>query len=162
MSNLLDTVAQFFTDTGWEFSRDDQESILLTGYEGDNGRWPFFAWAIEEHHQVALYSQMPAPIPEARRGAAAEYITRANYDMIIGSFDLDLEDGDCRFKTSIDVTSDRLSVALVGQMVLANVIMMDRYLPGLIEVIENDVEPAVAVAAVEAKLPRFESESESE
>ncbi len=151
MTKLLDTVAQFFSQNDWQFDRHDEESTLVAGYQGENGKWPFFAWAREDEHQVVLYSQVPAPIPEGKLLAVAEYITRANYDMIIGSFELNLDDGDCRFKTSIDVADGELTIGMVEEMAGANVVMMDRYLYGLIEVVENDVEPAAAIAEVEAE-----------
>ena len=45
--------------------------------------------------------------------------------------------------------ADRLVPALVGPLVYANVLMMDRYLPGLMSVIYGNVAPAEAVAKAE-------------
>jgi hypothetical protein len=62
---------------------------------------------------------------------------------------MDWEAGEVRFKTSADVDGDRLSLALARQMVEANVVMMDRYLPGLQAVIAGRQTPAAALAEVE-------------
>ncbi len=72
--------------------------------------------------------------------AIAEFITRANYGLVIGNFELDFSDGELRYKTAIDVEDDNLSFALIKQMVYANVIIMDKYLPGIMAVIEGKVE----------------------
>lgn len=52
-------------------------------------------------------------VPEDRRLALAEFLTRANYGLFIGNFEMDWQDGEVRYKTSIDVAGDRLSTALV-------------------------------------------------
>ena len=79
----------------------------------------------------------------------AEFITRANYGMIVGSFEMDYGDGEVRYKTSIDVEGDRLSLGLVRQLVYINVLMMDRYLPGIMKVAYGDVDPAAAIDSIE-------------
>ena len=80
-------------------------------------------------------------------------MTRANYGLIIGNFEMDFSDGEVRYKTSIDVEDededDRLSVALIKNLVYANVLTMDRYLPGVMSIIYGDVSPAQAIAQME-------------
>jgi hypothetical protein len=71
--------------------------------------------------------------------------------MIIGNFEMDFEDGEIRYKTSIDVEGDSLSSALIKRLVYANVMMMDAYLPGIMSVIYGDVEPKDAIAQVEGQ-----------
>jgi hypothetical protein len=78
-------------------------------------------------------------------------LTRANSGMIIGNFELDFADGEIRYKTSIDVKGDFLSFELIKQLVYANVMMMDEYLPGIMSVIDSDVEPKDAIAQIEGQ-----------
>ncbi len=70
--------------------------------------------------------------------------------MIIGNFELDFTDGEIRYKTSIDVEGDRLTSALIRQLVYANVTMMDEYLPGIKAVVEGELSPEDAIAKIEA------------
>jgi len=42
-----------------------------------------------------------------------KFLTRANYGMMIGNFEMDFTDGEIRYKTSIDVEGDKLSSALI-------------------------------------------------
>ena len=83
----------------------------------------------------------------------AEFLTRANYGLIIGNFEMDLTDGEVRYKTGIDVEGDRLSAALVKNLVYANVLTMDQYLPGIMRLIYADVSPAEAIVQVEGPAP---------
>ena len=79
----------------------------------------------------------------------AEFITRANYGMIIGNFELDFSDGEVRYKTSIDVEGAELVPAVIRQLVYANVLTMDRYLKGIMAVAFGGVDPEMAVKSVE-------------
>jgi hypothetical protein len=85
-----------------------------------------------------------------KKQVLAECITRENYGMIIGNFELDFNDGEIRYKTSIDAEGERLSLALIKQVVYANVTMIDHHLPGIMAVIESDVSPVDAFAQIES------------
>ncbi|WP_217360014.1 YbjN domain-containing protein, partial [Anabaena sp. UHCC 0253] len=86
----------------------------------------------------------------------------ANYGMINGNFELDFNDGEIRYKTSIDVDGDKLSFALIKNLVYANVIMMDEYLPGIINVIESDISPELAINPIEQNQEINQSSDEIE
>jgi len=69
--------------------------------------------------------------------------------MTIGNFELDFNDGGIRYKTSIDVEGGRLTPALIKTLAYTNVSMMDEYLPGIRAVLEGNVAPSDAIAAIE-------------
>jgi hypothetical protein len=149
MTPILETIVRFFEEEDWHILRLEEEPILQAIFRGESGEWPCYAIAHEEQQQFAFYSLCPVHAPEEMRMAVAECITRANHHLIIGNFELDFEDGEIRYKTSIDVEGDRLSLALIQQMVYANLAMMDHYLPGIMAVLYGGVSPAEAIAEIE-------------
>jgi hypothetical protein len=48
------------------------------------------------------------------------------------------------------VEGSNLTFDLIKQLVYTNVTMMDEYLPGILSVIEGDVEPKDAIAQIES------------
>ncbi|MEM9213241.1 MAG: YbjN domain-containing protein [Cyanobacteria bacterium P01_F01_bin.150] len=142
-------LTKFFQDDDWSFTHLAGENALHLAFIGENGRWHCIAQAREDKQTIAFYSICPIATPENRRGAIAEFITRANYGMVIGNFEMDFSDGEIRYKTSIDVEGSVLNSALIRQLVYTNVLTMDQYLPGILAVIEEGVEPGVAVERVE-------------
>ena len=146
---IFATIVNFFKKFGWLFSQFAEEPILYITYQGKNGRWNCSAKAREQQQQFVFYSVCPVTAPESQRQAIAEFITIANYDMIIGNFELDFRDGEIRYKTSIDVEGDRLSFAGINNLVYANVNMMDKYLPGIMSVIAGEVIPTSAINQIE-------------
>jgi hypothetical protein len=149
MGEILDTTIVFFQQDAWSFTQLEDQPILRLGFQGESGQWTCYAQAREEQAQFLFYSLCPVKAPEDKRMAVAEFLTRANYGMFIGNFELDYSDGEIRYRTSIDVEGSQLTPALVRPLVYANVLMMDRYLPGIMSVIYGNVSPAEAVAKAE-------------
>jgi hypothetical protein len=147
---MFDQLINFFTNDDWSFTRLQGQPILYTAIQGEHGEWNCYAHMREAQAQFVFYSICPIATPEDKRLAIAEFITRANSGMILGNFELDFEDGEIRYKTSIDVTDDYLSHALIEQLVYANVSMMDAYLPGIRSVIAGEASPAEAIRRLES------------
>jgi hypothetical protein len=132
---IFNSLVEFFEEDDWHFQSMEGTPVLSMGFAGKNGKWVCYAQAREQQQQFVFYSVIPVNAPDERRAAIAEFITRANYGMIIGNFEMDYDDGEVRYKTSIDVEGAALTPALIRQMVYANVLITDRYLPGIMKVI---------------------------
>jgi hypothetical protein len=142
---IYPALIDFFTQDDWPFSKVQGEMALQIPFQGENGTWLCYARAQEEQQQFIFYSICPIAIPKPKRSKLAEFITRANYGMTIGNFELDYTDGEIRYKTSIDVEGDRLTPVLIKRLVYTNVAMMDEYLPGIRAVVEQNVTPQAAL-----------------
>jgi hypothetical protein len=116
---------------------------------GAHGTYTLFAQAREEQEQVAVYSVYGVKAAESKRAEAVEYITRANYGLIIGNFELDLSDGEVRYKTSLDVEGEALTTGMIRLLVAANVATADRYLPGFMLVLYGNRSAADAIHEIE-------------
>ena len=148
--SLFQTVVDFFTRDDWSFMRIQGDDALRLLYEGKNGQWNCYTQAREAQQQFLFYSICPKQIPEAKRMEIAEFITRANYGLIIGNFELDFSDGEVRYKTAIDIRDGELSTETIKKLVYTNVAVMDAYLPGIIDIIENNISPDEAIKKIEA------------
>jgi hypothetical protein len=131
-------------------------------FQGENGQWHCLAKVREAEDQCVFYSLYPEAIPEDKRSILAEFLTRANYGMILGNFELDFDDGEIRYKTSIDVEGDRLTPTLVQNLVYTNVMTMDQYLPGILAILEQNLTAKDALELVEQQLETNEQPSSSE
>ena len=95
-----------------------------------------------------VYSMIPFRIPDPRHTAIAVFLTRANYGLAIGNFELDFDDRDVRHKTSVDVEGAALEQPLIDHLFLANVVTVDRYLRAMEAVVEG-ADPTAAVLGVD-------------
>jgi hypothetical protein len=151
MERIYEAVTAYLEADGWPYEKIENETVARVLFQGENAQFACFAQAREDQQQFVFYSLCPITIPEHKRPEIAEFITRANYDMVIGNFEMDLDDGEVRFKTSIDVEDTELSPPLLKPLLYANVLMMDQYLPGLMAVIYADKSPVDAIADVEGE-----------
>jgi hypothetical protein len=148
VADLFDTVLDFFAAENWEVSQAGTEPAVSLEFQGQHGRWTCFAEIRQPFEQFLFYSIAPLRVAPDRRMEVAEFLTRANYGLPLGSFEMDLDEGDIHFKTGIDVEGEELTQGLVKHVVYTNVIMMDRYLPG-IERVATGTSPREAIGQIE-------------
>ena len=149
MGAIYDATIQFFKEEEWVFVEIEGKPALSLNYAGKSGTWSCFAKAEEDKDMMLFYSYCPVKVPENKRPLVGDFLTRANYGLLIGNFEMDYNDGEVRYKTSIDVEGDDLSKALVKRLVYDNLAVMDRYLPGVLSVIYGGASPTEAIAQVE-------------
>jgi hypothetical protein len=149
-ATMADAVNVFFEAEDWIVNHPENDpNAWTTGFQGENGQWPCYAEIKPDKAQFVFYSICPTNTPENKRALMAEFLTRANYGLLIGNFEMDYADGEVRYKTSIDVEHDRLSPALVLNTVYANISLMDTYLPGILKLIYSDASPVDLIDELE-------------
>ena len=135
MGRIYDAVKSYFAETEWVFEERPDENLIVFPISGNNGNWLGIANAIESDEQLVVHSRLPEPVPAERRTEVTLLLTRANFGRAIGNFELDLDDGELRFKTSVDLEGSDIQPALIRQLMLANVVTMDLYVPAIAAVI---------------------------
>ncbi|MEL7039540.1 MAG: YbjN domain-containing protein [Cyanobacteria bacterium J06592_8] len=149
---MLQTMMDFFEEIDWAYDQlpDPPDTLMLYHEEPNVGGWTCYALARELQQQCLFYSECPIQIPEELWPAVSDFLMRANYGMPIGNFEMNLENGQIRFKTGIDIEGDRLSVPLFKAMVKANLTMMAQYLPGIVLVGLEERSPQVAIESIKS------------
>ncbi len=146
---IYDRMLEFFQEDDWHFEPMEDKPILRMRFKGDNGSWRCYAQARDEQEMFIFYSVLEANVPSERRLATAEFLTRANFGLFIGNFEMDFSDGEVRYKTSLKCDAESLSSVLMKHLVYINVLMMDRYFPGLMAVMFAGKSPTEAIADIE-------------
>lgn len=151
---------QFFEQDDWAYvqlpNARAESTVLQLAFQGDRGRWACLAHCNDPASQIVFYSLCPIQVPADRFTDMTKLLMRANDGLIIGNFELNFETGEIRYKTSLDVEGDRLSVALVKTLVYTNVQTLDTYLPGIISLLEKRCTPVEAIEQIEAEQPEAE------
>ncbi len=149
MGALIDTVEEYLIEIGWKFERDDDNDVIKTGVNAKNASFRVIIYGLEEKDLLTVYVAQDNNIPKDKHIVVAEFITRANYGLNLGNFDLDLEDGELGYKVAIDMEGGQLSTDMVGNMVGAGVSTMDQYYPGLMAVLFGNATPEQAIIQIE-------------
>jgi hypothetical protein len=144
-----ENVEQFLDVDGWFPQQLDGMTAFVSGFNGEHGRFHVVTHVNITLEQLYVYALAGFVVPENRRAEVAEFITRANYGMRVGNFELDLGDGEVRFKVSIDFEGGELTTWMLRNSLYPAARTLDRYLPGLEAVALHDVDPHHAVDQVE-------------
>ncbi|MEM8720777.1 MAG: YbjN domain-containing protein [Cyanobacteria bacterium P01_G01_bin.39] len=148
--SLRDLVIEYFQREDWQFTTTQDPSILSLICQGGICHWYCYAKIAAKKNQFTFYSVSPCLATPEKLFAIAEYIARANYGMVVGNFDLDFTDGEIRYKTSFDFQFMQPNIEAIAQLVYTNVSTMERYLPGILAIIEQNVDPKQAIKEVES------------
>lgn len=149
MGRIYDAMTAWFESDDWKIQANAEESYAVTAFQGRHALWNCLAQAREEQEQFVFYAVAGVRAPEAARGEVAEFLTRANYGLIMGNFEFDYGTGEIRYKTSFDAEGIADPGPLFHTCVYANVVTADRYFPGLTAVMFGGTTPEQGVAMVE-------------
>lgn len=143
------TLGEFLVEDGWHPQQIEGKNIFRMGFAGDNGSSICYAQVLTDLEIAIFYAVAPVRVPEDRRGDIAEFITRANYGLRIGNFELDYADGEIRYKSSLDFEGVALVPALIRNALYPAARTLDRYLPGMMAVVYGGKTPAAAIEEIE-------------
>ncbi|MBE0699841.1 MAG: YbjN domain-containing protein [Anaerolineaceae bacterium] len=149
---MMDVVLRFFQEEQWNYQKLEGKPVIRAGFRGVHGTWVCFARVEEEKKQFLFHSLLGMNIPPQYRALVVEYITRVNYCLTVGNFEMDYDSGDIRFRTSVETPDGELSVAIVRCLAYTNVHTIDHYFPGVLAVMHGGLSPEAALARIEAQL----------
>jgi hypothetical protein len=142
-------LGQFLQEDGWYPQQLEDRYVYRMGFAGENGNTTCYAQVVVDLEILVFYAVAPVKVPEAALPAAAEFLTRANYGLRIGNFEMDYSDGEVRYKSSLDFEGTTLEPALIRNAIYPAARTMDRYLAGLMAVIYGGKEPLEAIEEIE-------------
>ena len=87
-------------------------------------------------------------MPRPQAGPCAELLTRINFGRTMGCFEMDYEDGEIRFKTTLPFAQESFNMENLNNLLMFNLASMDRFLPTIMSVIYAGTSPAQALTAV--------------
>ena len=103
---------------------------------------------IVREDNFSTLTTLPLTADKDHRLAVAEYLTRANFNLRTGNFELNMNDGEIRFKTYVHVGTGTTDMHAARQAVLLPFLMIDRFGDGLIDVLFGFKTPREAYEAI--------------
>lgn len=149
MGRILKEVERFYNAADIKYQRVPDRTVLVMSMTGKSAAYEVYAIENEQQEQLSFYAVCPNRVPEESRGKIAEFITRANYGLKNGNFEMDYSDGEVRYKTFIDIEGGTLTPKMIENLLFANIATVDRYYPGIAKVLYADVSPEAAVEQIE-------------
>jgi hypothetical protein len=147
----FETVERVLTAVGWQPEETDYEGVLRIDFSSDN--IPVSEGLADvriEYERFLFYLSFRDRAPVKQRREVMTFLTRANYDLVIGNFEFNLDDGGVRFKSSIDFTNVDLSETLIRNTIRSSMDAVEQYADALVMVIRGELNAQKALDEAEA------------
>ena len=148
---LADNVIEVFEAQGWPVDTDDvADGMVRTAIQ--TPRTTFLGAAVVEdaEAQLVFYAVHAEQLPAERQDDVVELVTRANAYLAVGSMEVDLDAGQLRARTSIDMGGADLSAEattlLVNNAIKAAVVVAYTWFPVVDAVVAGELSVAQAEA----------------
>lgn len=148
VAQSFSTLGRFLEHEGWLPQQVEDRLIYRVHFTTEFGLLACYT-QIRAEALFLCYVVAPLRVAERMRPAVAEFIHRANYGLWIGNFEMDMDDGEVRYKSSLDFEGVPLSYELIRNAIFPAIQSMVCYLPGLAAVVEGR-PPAEVVADLHA------------
>lgn len=156
---MLDTQKQFafedlvaiLQEDGVKFTSREEEGFLMAGFSGGrHGPVQLLARVDGQRDVLTLSFRLPLTIPEDKRLEMAEAVTRANYGLVVGSFEMDMRDGELNYKVVVPIDEAMLSHAQFRHCMGAALMTVQRYLPAYYRIVFSGTCPEEAINECES------------
>lgn len=123
---------------------------------------PIVLFVPDDGQRIAVYCLIVEGIEPRLRPAIAELTSRANRGLLGGAFELDIDDGDVRFRSDLDLggatVDDQQLGAMLAPLLEVNLETVEVYSAAIVAVLTGRATPLDAVEAAEAAQAGEESE----
>lgn len=152
---LYNKVIEYYDSQEWKYQVEQDEEdgeyhirMVMSIEEIDS----VHVLTVVREESITTYTYFPMDIPESKRVLISEFLTRTNYGLRIGNFEMDMEDGEVRYKVySVWLDGILPSLPMLERYVDMGCAMMQRYGAAMMKVLYADMSPEDAVAFAEKK-----------
>ena len=145
---IVDCLKQYFNDKQWHYTHyrpktnDSQKSHHLSLRMSHKQINCGYLFRVQEKNKLlAIYGILPFLIPETHQSAAMLLITQINYDMLVGNLEMDVNDGEIRYKNAIDVEAVGIDNEIIEHL-LQSVVAMTTVANELFGNLVNNQDPS--------------------
>ena len=147
----INLIKDFLKSQEWQFTQVEGKNVLLFGIGGKNGNFQCIADLIDEDSRLIFFSVCGANTPESKRQDMLQLLNDLNYKLFFGNFEMDLQDGEVRFRTSISFKHFEVNQDLIQEIIMSNIVTMDKSLASIVGLMfgEISVQKALELSSIE-------------
>lgn len=150
--SIANSINNFLTEDDWHFSFDEQRGLFDFGLYL-SGRIKKINYVIDvKENEYIVYAISPLGVDgndKKMMASMTEFICRVNYGLKNGNFELDMRDGEIRFKSFVDCEGITPTLQMVKNSIYCPAVMFDHYGDGIVDIILGNTTPKYAISKCE-------------
>ena len=144
--SLFRVLYEILKQNGWEFDFDIKNEIIKLEVRGVNTNFHSFLLVDEEQESLLCNTHINQKIPHSKRLEVCDFMSRVNYELANGNFEMDMDNGEIRYRTFLDLADAEPSKDQVLNIVWNGVLGFDTYYPGLMRLVYGNCSAEEAAA----------------
>ena len=146
------SIAEVYKAENLNFSTEEERGLIRFSMNTEASPDVRFTARVVNPRTALFTTILPMNIPEKNRAAVSEYLTRVNYTLLLGNFQMDLADGELSY-TSVGVFEEEsgLPDSVVTRLTYVGFNMFDKYIPGVFAIIYGGRTAEEAFQEIESK-----------
>lgn len=149
---IVEVIRNFLVEDDWKFEFDDERGVFHFGV-GISGKLKNLRYVIHvrnDAYTVYAFSPIDADPDEKNiMKELCEFICRANYGLRNGNFEIDVTDGELRYKIFVDCDGVTPSEEVIKGSIIIPSVMFERYAPGILDIMFKGSTAEEAIAKCE-------------
>ena len=144
---IADSINAFLKEDEWRFDFDSERGrfIFNLGLSCKLKSVRYIVDVREKDYLIYVFSPLgPDKGDAATMKRTAEFLTRANYGLVFGNFEMDMHDGEIRYKTFVPCGGEAPCADVIRRSIYVPAMMLDRYGDGLLKVLYSEIYPEKA------------------
>ncbi len=151
MAFTIKQIESYLTEKGWQFIEHQNKNQLILRMKMKTVDTCSIQMSVVSPSTAIFYTIFPIKVPENRRAAVNEYLTRANGHLTCGNFQMRYDDGEVRFRLGqFSETAEEVPQSHLEQLINLGCHITDIYAPGLLSVLYAEEDPAAALRRCQA------------
>ena len=94
----VDIIGKYLDSMDIQYELDEKKHDFQFVVPIDEAFKKYYSGICVRERNILMYAILPFQCPEGRRQAVAEYLTRVNYDLVCGNFEMNMSTGELRFR----------------------------------------------------------------
>ncbi len=147
-TEIANAIKSYLEEDDWYFSFDEETGLFRFGLSLSSKIKKINYIVDVKEDEYIVYAIAPIGADEEDKkmmATMAEFVCRANYGLKNGNFELDMRDGEVRFKCFVDCESITPSKNMVQNSIHCPAIMFNRYGSGIVDIIFGNATATEAV-----------------
>ena len=124
---VFDSLVKMLDERDWNYEKHEDELLIRSGIKGEDLPIEFLMVIKPKNQLVQFLSKLPFSFPDDKRVDGAIAICVANYGLIDGSFDYDINDGEIIFRLNSSYRESVLGPDLFEYMIMVSASTIDNY-----------------------------------
>ncbi len=124
---VYDKFIDHLNSKNFHYTEHKDHLVIELTVRGEDLPQPTYIEIIEQRGVLRIISPIPARFPEDKRVDAAVAVATANYGIVNGSFDLDMSDGEVRFRVAMRYRNMDIDDEMIHYLLAIVFMTTDKY-----------------------------------